>query len=1138
MSLAIRREDKPREMRAPLSPSHVRTLVSAGLRVFVQRSSIRVFQDVEYAAAGATLVDSAAEVDAADVILGVKAVSESLLRGGGTYACFAHVIKAQPAGMPLLDALLAKRVRLIDYEAITEGGVRGGPRLVAFGRHAGIAGAIDLLSGLGERCLAALNLATPFLGIAATWQYPSLAKAFDAVRVAGAAIADLGLPDALSPLVVGVTGLSLGADGAVKGGRVACGAREVLELLPVKWVRAADVPAIIASARGRERTHVVYMVAVDIDDCVELARAPSATPPLVEHEWTATRIDRAHYKAAPEEYEATFHRRVLPFLSVLVHCSYWEPRFPRLITAAQVAALAAGDALRLLAIEDISCDINGAVEFMQLTTMGSPFFIYDPLTAATHADLAAAPAGILYSAVDHLPSECPRDASEHFGECLTPLLPELVNFVVSSREGEVAAATCASLSLPIRGAVIVEGGKLAPQWEHVTALRAAQERAAARRATAEALRPISPPSSPGLPADDVEPSTTIVLTGHVFDTGVIGSVLDAIEDASASSEIINCEVGKNRESVTTLRIRVFAPPRSFSAVSDAADALESLVAELRVLVEAKGVRLVVYTEGRLRASPKSNGQQDTPPQLQLPGTESSAVSTIFRPSPRAIAAGASPSNKSVLVIGAGLVSGSCVRKLLRVPGVYLTIADASAAAAEKLAAECAAGPRARTFALDVKDAVALKALVEVHSIVISLVPAPFHRFVTRAAIAARRDMVTSSYASSLVPADELAALHDAAVAAGVTIVNECGLDPGIDHMTILRLVTRVKARGGVITHLSSVCGGLAAPEAATNPLGYKFSWAPRGALVAMLNGATFRDGGASVHVEPGRLLSAARPFSLRSTPALALECLPNRDSTQYAADYGVDGPALLRMFRGTLRYRGFSTRLSLLAAARLLAEPVDALPADVTSADAAGTPVTLRALLAGMLRVDGRDASARALADAAQAAAKSAGDAAAAALPAADAAAFFSWLPLDAPVKIERGEVAGTFKPLDTLAGILSAPWAPRNDMLFHAGERDLTVMQHEIYATFPDGSREEHTSALLEYGVAGAGNVTSMSRTVGCTAAAAAKLLLAGRVVRGQGVCRPLSPEWYEPILVDIEQEDGIRLVETERVLDPGETV
>ena len=127
-------------------------------------------------------------------------------------------------------------------------------------------------------------------------------------------------------------------------------------------------------------------------------------------------------------------------------------------------------------------------------------------------------------------------------------------------------------------------------------------------------------------------------------------------------------------------------------------------------------------------------------------------------------------------------------------------------------------------------------------------------------------MVTASYVS---PA--MRALHESATAAGVCILNEAGLDPGIDHMSAMKLIDEVKGRGGRITSFSSVCGGLPAPEAAANnPLGYKFSWSPRGALAAARNAATYLRAGATISIPGEGLLTSAEPHRIGPGCALAV----------------------------------------------------------------------------------------------------------------------------------------------------------------------------------------------------------------------------------------------------------------------------
>ena len=139
------------ERRAPLCPSHVKQMVEKGMRVIVQPCTRRVYNDAEYSAAGAEL---SSDLSPASVILGVKQVPQAEILNDKTYVFFSHVIKGQEENMPLLDTILERNVRLIDYECITDTGNRGDPRTIAFGEFAGMAGMIDSLRGVGEKMLA------------------------------------------------------------------------------------------------------------------------------------------------------------------------------------------------------------------------------------------------------------------------------------------------------------------------------------------------------------------------------------------------------------------------------------------------------------------------------------------------------------------------------------------------------------------------------------------------------------------------------------------------------------------------------------------------------------------------------------------------------------------------------------------------------------------------------------------------------------------------------------------------------------------------------------------------------------------------------------------------------------------------
>jgi alpha-aminoadipic semialdehyde synthase len=1183
--LGIRREDKNKwERRAPLSPDNVRALVAAGVRVLVQPSNIRVYPDAAYAEAGAEVTEDLAP---AGTVLAVKEVPPHLLHAGKTYCFFSHTIKGQANNMPLLDALLERRVRLIDYETITAGGVRGGRRLVAFGRYAGIAGMIDFLRGMGERYLG-LGFSTPFLNVAATYTYPSLDAAFAAVRVCGEAIARYGLPAALAPLTFVVTG----------DGNVSKGAQEVLDLLPIAWVRPEELPAVCGagSAPHAARHGVFGAVATDAHmvrrratggaatsprDAAAAAAAaaapasafsiegedaePAAAPHAPDDD-AAAPFDKAEYRAHPELYEPVFHTRVLPHTSVLVNCMYWAPQFPRLVTVAQAQAAQRAGALRLMGVCDITCDFAGSVEFLrQFTTIEKPFYVFDVARdALVQTDAMMEAPGVLYHAVDHLPSSLPRDASDHFGACLLPFLPALV-----ASDASQPFAEQRDLPPELRGADICAHGALAPNFEYIVALRAANDRASAGR---------------GLRRTRNESFLTVELCGHLFDSGIVNRVLDLIEDAGASAHILDFKVGKDRSTPTEMRVQLFCPPAAAAAAAAAhhhhaqagsppaagGGGFPALLHEIEELARSVGVELhVTTTAGESGGSSSSGG-----------GSRLAAV-------PRPLAT----SSKRVLVLGAGFVSAPLVEYLLRRPANFLTVASVLPEEAQALARSNPT--RVTPVACDVaREPEALSALVARHDLVVSLVPAFCHPPVARAAIAHRRHMVTASYVSP-----ELRALHEQAAAAGVVIMNECGLDPGIDHMTAMRMIHAAQGEGGVVTSFSSVCGGLPAPEAANNPLGYKFSWSPRGALAAARNPARYLRGGRLVEVPGEALLTASAP--LRVNPAYALEVLPNRDALPYADKYGIAGPQLAGMFRGTLRYGGFSGHMHCLAALGFL-EP-DARP--VPPAGAAGGGVSMRALLAshaGCATEPATDdellaavlrsvtaaaggavgstlarlaASASSLAGLASAAVAAAGSA----ILSTDVAraeelrGFLRWcgfLDAGAPAPLAgapgapaaaaaAAAAAATYSPLDTLVAVLTS----KAEMSYAPGERDMALMRHELEVAFPGGRVERRTGTLIEY--ADAKGRTAMARTVGFTAAAAAQMILDGAALVGHhhqhhhqhhpagpggappapapaagsvGVLVPTSQEWYAPILERLEEE-GIRMVERTEVLAPGGT-
>jgi saccharopine dehydrogenase-like NADP-dependent oxidoreductase len=424
----------------------------------------------------------------------------------------------------------------------------------------------------------------------------------------------------------------------------------------------------------------------------------------------------------------------------------------------------------------------------------------------------------------------------------------------------------------------------------------------------------------------------------------------------------------------------------------------------------------------------------------------------------------------VLLLGAGLVTRPLVKYLLHQPGLQLTIGSRTVAKAEAL---LEGHPQGRALALVVEDEAALAAQVAAHDLSISLLPYVHHVRVADLCIRHRKQMVTTSYIS---PA--MRALDGPAREAGILILNEIGVDPGIDHMSAMRVIHDVQARGGKVTAFSSYCGGLPAPEANTNPWGYKFSWSPRGVLMAGKNAGRFKRDGAVVDI-PGPELFAH--YETVEVPgAGAFEGYTNRDCLGYIEQYGLAG--IPNMFRGTLRYPGWCDTLRAFVRLGCLDE--------TPRPDLAGK--TFRDLVAMLVP------SAAGAADVAGAVAAHLGIA-----KDSEPMRRFAWLGLFGDEKLP---VAPTV--LDVMVARMLEKLA------YASGERDMLVMHHQFRAEFAD-HREAITSTMVDYGIPHGD--TSMSRTVSLPAAIATRLILEGRI-QLTGVHAPVVPEIYEPVLRELE--------------------
>ena len=437
--------------------------------------------------------------------------------------------------------------------------------------------------------------------------------------------------------------------------------------------------------------------------------------------------------------------------------------------------------------------------------------------------------------------------------------------------------------------------------------------------------------------------------------------------------------------------------------------------------------------------------------------------------------------KRVLVLGAGLVSGPLVRYLLQADGFSLTVADQARDKAEALVLGAENGT---ALGLDVRDETTLERLISEHDLTISLLPYVFHPLVATLALRHAKHMVTASYVKP-----EMQALDAAARDAGVLLLNEVGVDPGIDHMSAMKVIHSIQERGGRIVSFTSNTGGLPAPDANDNPMGYKFSWAPRGVVLAGKNPARFLKDGVSIDVPGPELFAHHWPCAIKGFGTL--EVYPNRDSLPYIESYGI--PHVQDMFRGTLRYPGWCDTLKAIVDLGWLDETERTDLKGLSFADLVRRLLTTEA--------DPKTAVAERLG-----------------------------LPLDAK-PITDLEWLGWFsdeplpKGADTLLDVVALRMLEK--MQYADDERDMLVMQHEFVAEYPD-RRERITSTLVDYGTRG--GETSMSRLVGLPAAIAAKHVLLGTFDQ-VGVQVPMIPEIYHPILDELE-DLGVSFHETVEVV------
>jgi len=442
--------------------------------------------------------------------------------------------------------------------------------------------------------------------------------------------------------------------------------------------------------------------------------------------------------------------------------------------------------------------------------------------------------------------------------------------------------------------------------------------------------------------------------------------------------------------------------------------------------------------------------------------------------------------KNILIIGAGRSATSLIKYLLdksESEGLFITIGDLSEASAQKFTD---GHPNAKGIKLDVFDAPQRSAAIESADLVISMLPARFHIEAAKDCILYKKHLVTASYVN-----DEMQTLDEAAKANGLVFMNEIGVDPGIDHMSAMQVIDRIREAGGKILMFESFTGGLVAPESDDNLWRYKFTWNPRNVVLAGQGGAAeFIQEGTKKYIPYHRLFRRTEFLDVEGYGRF--EALANRNSLKYRSIYGLED--VLTLYRGTMRRLGFSKAWNMFVQLGLTddsytignAEELsyrDFINLFLTYSPSDSVELKMRYAL----KIDQDDLM------------------------------WDKLLELDIFSNDKKIGLKNP-TPAQALQKILEDKWTLKPD------DKDMIVMYHKFGYEL-NGEKHQIDSKMVLIGEDQ--TFTAMAATVGLPVAMAALMIL-NKKITTPGVQRPISKEVYTPILKELE-EYGIHFKEEE---------
>lgn len=441
--------------------------------------------------------------------------------------------------------------------------------------------------------------------------------------------------------------------------------------------------------------------------------------------------------------------------------------------------------------------------------------------------------------------------------------------------------------------------------------------------------------------------------------------------------------------------------------------------------------------------------------------------------------------KSILILGAGLSASSLIRYLLQHSAEFnwqVRVVDQDI---DLVRRKLGGHPNGVAMAFNALDPNERREEIAQADLVISMLPAKYHPEVAKDCINLKKNLITPSYISP-----EMRELDHAAKTAGIVIMNEIGVDPGIDHMSAMQIIHNIEEKGGTVTSFRSFCGGLIAPESDDNPWNYKFTWNPRNVVLAGQGGAAkFIRNNEFKYIPYHQLFKRIDRISIEGFGEF--DGYANRDSLSYRPTYGIE--SIPTIYRGTLRRSGFCQAYDVFIELGMTDDSYEMENA---------ASLTARNYINAFLPYDPQltveEKFKRFLGEERK-----------------DLFDRFKWLGL-----FDNDTVVGFdhATPAQLLEKILVSKW------VLGPEDKDMLVMYHEFEYEL-NGAKHQITSSMVNIGEDQ--TYTSMSNTVGLPAAIAAKMILTG-TLKTTGVTLPIQKEVYTPILEELS-EYGITFIEKE---------